>query len=376
MLKNKLRHFYYNFRARIKYFINKQYFFPELKIMNDKQTVEEILNGKSISRFGDGELSLIINNEAIGYQDADCSLNKALMAVLKKPSDNLIVCVPRGLVYRDDLTRKAKWFWVWYLSMYKEKICSLLNKEYEYGNTNFTRFYMDLKDKSKTKNKVKSLKKIWDRKKILIIEGEKTRLGVTNDLFDNATSVNRFIVPSKNAFRKYRLILEKAIKISKKYDPHLEPVGMVRSYEEALTEYKLALLCAAIRQVHDSEVGLLTLKIAWLYRAQKLALGDDTESFTKAVRLKYDGFLDAEEKYLKKAMDYLLKARQTEEPPIAGMNETAIDFLLASLCGHFGKFDDAARLVSGILQSKQSSPSQKDRARDMLDAFRDKRDNV
>ena len=29
-----------------------------------------------------------------------------------------------------------------------------------------------------------------------------------------------------------------------------------------------------------------------------------------------------------------------------------------------------------ILQSKQSSPSQKDRARDMLDAFRDKRDNV
>lgn len=169
------------------------------------------------------------------------------------------------------------------------------------------------------------------------------------------------------------LILEK---ISKKYDPHPEPVGMVRSYEEALTEYKLALLCAAIRQVHDSEVGLLTLKIAWLYRAQKLALGDDTESFTKAVRLKYDGFLDAEEKYLKKAMDCLLKARQTEEPPIAGMNETAIDFLLASLCGHFGKFDDAARLVSGILQSKQSSPSQKDRARDMLDAFRDKRDNV
>ena len=225
MLKNKLRHFYYNFRARIKYFINKQYFFPELKIMNDKQTVEEILNGKSISRFGDGELSLIINNEAIGYQDADCSLNKALMAVLKKPSDNLIVCIPRGLVYRDDLTRKAKWFWVWYLSMYKEKICSLLNKEYEYGNTNFTRFYMDLKDKSKTKNKVKSLKKIWDRKKILIIEGEKTRLGVTNDLFDNATSVNRFIVPSKNAFRKYRLILEKAIKISKKYDLVLLSIG-------------------------------------------------------------------------------------------------------------------------------------------------------
>lgn len=225
MLKNKLRHFYYNFRARIKYFINKRYFFPELKIMNDEQTVEEILNGKSISRFGDGELSLIINNEAIGYQDADCSLNKALRAVLKKPSDNLIVCVPRGLAYREDLTRKAKWFWVWYLSMYKEKIYPLLDKEYEYGNTNFTRFYMDLKDKSKTKNKVKSLKKIWDRKKILIIEGEKTRLGVTNDLFGNATSVNRFIVPSKNAFRKYRLILEKAIKISKKYDLVLLSIG-------------------------------------------------------------------------------------------------------------------------------------------------------
>ena len=165
-------------------------------------------------------------------------------------------------------------------------------------------------------------------------------------------------------------------KISEQYQPIAEPVGKVLTYDEALTRYKLALVCAAIRQVHDSELGLITLKIAWLYRAQRLALGDDYESLTKAERIKYNAFEDSEEKYLKKAMDYLIKARQTEEPPIAGMNETAIDFLLASLCGHFGKFDDAARLVSGILQSKQSSSSQKDRARDMLDEFKSKRDRT
>ena len=75
-------------------------------------------------------------------------------------------------------------------------------------------------------------------------------------------------------------------------------------------------------------------------------------------------------------MECLIRARQTEEPPIAGMNETALDFLLASLCGHFGRYDDATRLVSGIIQSKQSSASQKDRAREMLDGFRKKKDNA
>ena len=161
-------------------------------------------------------------------------------------------------------------------------------------------------------------------------------------------------------------------KITEQYDPLADPVGMVLTYDEAMTRYKLALLCAAIRQVHDSELGLITLKMAWLYRAQKLALGDDVENFTKAVRIKYDGFLDNEEKYLKKAMDYLIKARQTEEPPIAGMNEVVLDFLIAALCSHFNRFEDASRLIAGILQSKQASSQQKDKARDMLAEMRER----
>lgn len=164
-------------------------------------------------------------------------------------------------------------------------------------------------------------------------------------------------------------------KISVHYTPIAEPVGMVLNYDEALVRYKLALICAVARKVHDSELGLISLKMAWLNRAKKLELGDDAESMIRPVRIKYDQCQEMEEKYLQKAMEFFVSARQTEEPPIAGMNEIALDFLLASLCGHFEKYDDATRLVSGIIQSKQSSGSQKDRARDMLDSFRQKKEN-
>ena len=42
---------------------------------------------------------------------------------------------------------------------------------------------------------------------ILIIEGEKTRLGIGNDLFNNSKSIKRIICPSKDAFRVYEKIL-------------------------------------------------------------------------------------------------------------------------------------------------------------------------
>jgi len=44
-------------------------------------------------------------------------------------------------------------------------------------------------------NMFKKLKKIWDGKDIIIIESEKSRLGVGNDLFDNTKSIKRILCP-------------------------------------------------------------------------------------------------------------------------------------------------------------------------------------
>ena len=49
---------------------------------------------------------------------------------------------------------------------------------------------------------------------MLIIEGELTRFGVDNDLLSNATSINRIIVPSVNAYDLLPEITNSALKHS------------------------------------------------------------------------------------------------------------------------------------------------------------------
>ena len=67
---------------------------------------------------------------------------------------------------------------------------------------------MDLKDKSASVAHFEKLKKLWDKRDILIVEGENSRSGVGNDLFNNARSVQRIICPSRNAYSKIQDIQE------------------------------------------------------------------------------------------------------------------------------------------------------------------------
>lgn len=53
------------------------------------------------------------------------------------------------------------------------------------------------------------------QKDVVIIEGEKSRLGVGNDLFDNMKSIQRIICPAEHAFEKYDEIMKEAKKVGK-----------------------------------------------------------------------------------------------------------------------------------------------------------------
>ena len=48
-----------------------------------------------------------------------------------------------------------------------------------------------------------------------MIEGEYSRLGVNNDLFDNMRSIQRVIAPAKDAYTKYDEIMKWARKLGK-----------------------------------------------------------------------------------------------------------------------------------------------------------------
>ncbi len=76
---------------------------------------------------------------------------------------------------------------------------------------------MDYQDKSKSNYLFAMIRKIWEGREILLIEGEKSRLGAGNDLFSNAKSVTRILGPYHNSFKQYDNLLSEAKKYSNDY---------------------------------------------------------------------------------------------------------------------------------------------------------------
>lgn len=90
-----------------------------------------------------------------------------------------------------------------------------LNPHYLYGDTNVTRFYLSHKNKIVSRKHIERFMQVWQNRKICFIEGEKTRLGVGNDLFSGAEQITRIICPSNSAFDYYDQILAEASKLNK-----------------------------------------------------------------------------------------------------------------------------------------------------------------
>ena len=77
--------------------------------------------------------------------------------------------------------------------------------------------------------------------------------------------------------------------------------------------------------------------------------------------------LKMEEDYLKNAFEGFQSAMAHELFPIAGMDESTINYLLAALAYRFDRLDIAGTLVSKILTSPSAGTRTKDRTRDLKD---------
>ena len=190
-----------------------------MRIETKEKTLREIIvNNKSISRFGDGEYR-IIYGENTAFQKYDKNLSQRLLEVLKSNEKNLLIGI--NIPYRkkdlDERSESSKSFWYGYFASNKLKIARFINKKRIYYSSMISRFYSVYKDKTKCFEYIKTLKKIWDKRDILIIEGEKTRVGIGNDLLNNSNSIKRIICPTYHAFSVY----EKIISAVKNFDKNI-----------------------------------------------------------------------------------------------------------------------------------------------------------
>jgi len=191
--------------------------FNGLNIVSSEDTLDEIIkNNRSISRFGDGEFELIFGN-GIGFQSANKELAKKLKKILKNNNNEFLIGIniPYNNTYLNKYINITKKFFIDWLERIKLKILPLIDLNKKYYSSYISRFYFEIEDKSKVSNYIKKLKKIWEKRDILVIEGENSRLGVGNDLFNNSNSLKRIICPAINAFNVYNKIISEAKKFNK-----------------------------------------------------------------------------------------------------------------------------------------------------------------
>lgn len=214
--------------------LNKVLFiFLKPNVAESKITLNKIINERlSVSRYGDGEFALMQGKD-LKFQEHDFIFENRLKEIIKSTEKNHIVCIPYNIVDLNILNSRAQDYWNSYWKVNRFKIYTYLNFKKKYYDSFISRFYMDIKDKSQAELTIKELKKIWHNRDIVIIEGEKSRLGIGNDLFSNCKEIKRIICPSENAYSEYNDILNrcKTIEKDKLFLIALGPTATVLAYD-------------------------------------------------------------------------------------------------------------------------------------------------
>lgn len=173
-----------------------------IKVYSVEETIEELIHtDKSMVRFGDGEITMI-RGRSLKLQKVEPEIIEGLKRMLGYQYDGMIVTIPEIF---DDLSiyrKESRQFWRDHLLFSRKIYEQYCNKDRIYHNTSVSRFYYALKDQSRCEKWIEGLRRIWQDKDLVVVEGEKTHNGVGNDLFDTAKSVERIIGPASDAYGK------------------------------------------------------------------------------------------------------------------------------------------------------------------------------
>lgn len=236
----------------------------KLHVLNSIDTVQYIIkNNSSVARFGDGEFQMIThyknhdiadNFHVDSFQPYSSDLACRLLEVFSTVLPNLLVCIPYA--FKDSSVQKGyqRIFFEREWLLRKEDILNESSSNRIMGDACFTRFYFGRKDIADYCLYVKLLKKIWNRKKLLIVEGEQSRLGIGNDLFDNALEIHRILCPAVDAFAKYDQIFSAVQKITKD-----TLVLIALGHTATVLAYDLS-----IRGYQAIDIGHLDIEYEWM----------------------------------------------------------------------------------------------------------------
>ncbi len=153
-------------------------------------------------------------------------------------------------------------------------------------------------------------------------------------------------------FAQTKLIMEQ---ISQKFHATVKNDG-VFSYDDAILKHRLALANAVVKRSKVSERAYICLKTAWLLRAkQETCVEEKTKKELAAQELEF----------LTTAYEGFKEAATKENYPICGMDELTMYCMLADIGRRIGRYEEAGRLISKVIVSRNATDRIKNKARDI-----------
>lgn len=269
--------------------------FPIIKSVDE--TLSMLKKGYSMSRYGDGELNMILGRNFSTFQKPDEKLIVRLKEILKSSEEKHIVCLPDIYGSFNNKNEEHKgWFRRHLANGGREADYKLFDLQKVYYNAFITRPYKDYVDKSGAKERFAALKEIWNDKDITIIEGTKTRFGVGNDLLDNVRSCQRILGPAVNAFDKYAELLKEAGKIDKN-----RLVLIALGHTATVLAYDLA------REGYQAlDIGHLDIEYEWFIRGTEKKIPIENKFVNEAPLGRYVAEKINDEKYNKEIITVII----------------------------------------------------------------------
>ena len=143
----------------------------------------------------------------------------------------------------------------------------------------------------------------------------------------------------------------------------------IYSYDHAKKLYQLALANAVVKKAKNSEKAYICLKTAWVVRGETQRLDPSAADYENKKKEN-----DAQEReLLTNALNGFVMARQSEDFPIAGMDSTTLDYLIAALAYETDQFDIASKMISELLTSRTANSRIKDKARMLKELMAEKK---
>ena len=195
--------------AAIAYFLyEKGILHNRIKVHDIDETINELLHTeKSMVRFGDGEIVMIKGGDLM-LQKASPEIAEGLRRILSYPDEKLMVTIPDIFETLSDHHSASRQFWRDHLLFCRKTYERYCDPGRSYYSTFVSRCYYYAADRSGCGAQFAKIRKIWENKKIVVVEGTKTHNGVGNDLLASAYSVERIICPPRDAYAAIPRILE------------------------------------------------------------------------------------------------------------------------------------------------------------------------